>query len=206
MTDEREHPKNSNRTASQMDTPTLQEAAVQLIAELGRESVASYLENRISEVTDFEKRFELIASYLALERERAYLLLQQLAMNPSEPSEMRTACLHRLAKTGSSLAVKTVGSALLDRDQTIRVEALRLVAFLPRTESIQLLELALKDKLADIHAMAASMLLKMRAVEAVDAIGKYFIDHPKSPDAKRAKRFVQDVRASGEYDQLYGEY
>jgi HEAT repeat protein len=194
MTRERENREDRDRVTSRTDSVALQQSAAQLLSELGREKVASYLQDRIGQVANSEKRIDLIASYALLKEGNAHCLLLQLATCVSEPNEIRAACLYWLAKTAGPRAIDPVISALSNPDQVIRIAALRSVSILPRMEAVRQLHMALEHKSADIQAVAASMLLEIEASEKVELIEQYFHHHPTSPDAERARDFTDKVK------------
>jgi HEAT repeat protein len=212
MTGKRELFQSGDRMAVQVDSVALQDSAIQIIAELGRENIAGYLKARIGEVVDTERRVDLITSYAALEKEGARTLLAYLARRISEPNEVRTTCLYWLGKIGGTITILAVRPALSDLDPSVRIAALRLVSVLPRMESIAQLKAALEHDSKEVQSVAASMLVDVEASEEFSLIERYFNDHPELPDARRALDFVARVKRErtyppgGDYDQLYGEY
>lgn len=221
ITDKGKYQEVGNQTESLVDSRAIQDGAIQLIEELGRENIATYLERRIDEVTALEKRLRLVASYGLLGKEGSHAFLQRMATRTSEPIEMRAACLNSLAKIPGGQAVGPVRSALADPDPIIRMAGLGLAHTLPRWDNIRMLRIALDDNDEEIQAAAASMLVQIEATEAIDVIERYFNSHPRSPEAARARDFVSKARyeqrrpewshwtAEDNLDypeQLYGEY
>ena len=200
---------------SSVESVALRESANQLIEELGRNEIASYLRKRIAEVTNYEERIDLIASYALLEKEEAFDVLRTLATQPSEPNVIRIACYYWLAKIDQSRAVWPIVLAMSNSDPNFRIGIVKLAAVLPRPDGIQLLINALKDSSNEVQAVAASALIDIGAFEKIEVIIKYFNDHPTSPDAERARTFIEKVKAKADkYEdwwdeasrQLYGGY
>jgi HEAT repeats len=170
-----------------------QEAALQILDEMGMEKVRDYLGHRIKELTGSPKKAAMLETYIRIADLQAGSeeILIDIWNDAAETPETRCVALRWLINRRDSRSHGLVMHALQqERDPEIRFLAATAAAAVPGRPMVETLVRALADADARVRGAAANSLVSLRASSAMPSLAAYLEQNPGSAEAEKIRNYL----------------